>query len=240
MKNSTFLILIAPLQLHASQLALLPISFFKKNFTKGILMILAFILIMMTLQGCDKEVNPAVVSDKTTTLNTSLRVLWSDHAVWTRNMIFNFIDGAPGTAASVNRLLQNQVDLGNSIKPFYGEEAGDQLTVLLKKHTTSVASFLTAAKAGNAADYKAALADWQINGDDLAAFFNTANPENWKLAEWKDMMETHLDLTSEEAVARLRGDYVGDVAAYDNVYKESMKISDVMAKGLIAQFPDKM
>jgi hypothetical protein len=32
------------------------------------------------------------------------------------------------------RLLHNQEDLGNIIKPYYGEEAGTKLTALLKEH----------------------------------------------------------------------------------------------------------
>lgn len=203
-------------------------------------MILVFILIMITLQGCEKESNPAVVSDKTIALNTSLRVLWSDHAVWTRNVIFNIIDGTPGSTEAVNRLLQNQVDLGNAIKPYYGDEAGDKLTVLLKEHITTAAAILTAAKAGNTADYDTALTEWRTNGDAIAIFLSTANPEHWKLEEWKEMMKTHLDLTLEEAVARLHADYPSDVAAYDKVYAELMMMSDMIANGITAQFPAKM
>src|SRR5688572_23663567 len=61
-------------------------------------------------------------------LKSDMRKLWEDHIIWTRNVIFNIIDGLPGTTEAVNRLLQNQVDIGNAIKPYYGESAGNQLT----------------------------------------------------------------------------------------------------------------
>ena len=207
----------------------------KKTTTLVVVMGIALI----TMQGCDKDDVSPLESDKFQTLSAEMRVLWSDHVIWTRNVIINIVDGAPGTTEAVNRLLQNQVDIGNAIKPYYGVAAGDTLTVLLKEHIALAADILTAAKGGNTPAYDAALASWYVNGDEIATFLSTANPNNWKLAHWKTMMKTHLDLTLAEASARLTANYAADVVAYDKVYEEMMMMADMLSEGIALQFPDK-
>jgi hypothetical protein len=50
-------------------------------------------------------------------------------------------------------------------------------------------------------------------------------------------MNTHLDTTLAEAVARLNGDWNADVAAYDAVHQHILHIADTLSDGIIAQFP---
>jgi len=60
-----------------------------------------------------------------------MRKLWEDHVTWTRLVIVDVAFGTPDTQATLGRLLQNQADIGNAIKPYYGDAAGNQLTALL-------------------------------------------------------------------------------------------------------------
>ena len=113
----------------------------------------------------------------------TMRKLWEDHITWTRMVIVGFLADPdatlPDLQASVDRLLQNQVDIGNAIKPFYGEEAGNQLTALLTDHILIAAEILQAAKSGDTAALNDAVARWYANADEIAVFLNAANPENW-------------------------------------------------------------
>ena len=171
-------------------------------------------------------------------LRMAMHKLWEDHIVWTRNVILNIMDDLPGTDQAVNRLLQNQDDIGNAVKPFYGEAGGKELTRLLREHITIAADLLKAAKTGNNSAFDAANKKWFANADEISAFLSKANP-NWKLNDMKKMMNDHLTLTIEEAVARLKKDYVADVKAYDKVHEEILMMADMLTDGIIKQFPGK-
>jgi len=171
-------------------------------------------------------------------LKTDMRKLWEDHITWTRNVIFNIIDDLPGTDEAVNRLMKNQDDIGNAIKPYYGEDAGKKLTDLLRTHISQAADLLKATKKDDKMAFDEVNKKWKENADDIATFLSKANP-NWKLEDMKKMMQEHLRFTTNEASARKKKDYPGDVTAYDKVHNEILEMSDMLTMGIVKQFPDK-
>ncbi len=171
-------------------------------------------------------------------LKMDMRTLWEDHVMWTRNVILCIIDDLPGSKQAVARLLSNQTAIGNAIMPYYGEDAGKQLTKLLSTHIVIAAEVVKAAKIGEANALEEADARWIANANEIAVFLSKANP-NWKLADCKIMMLDHLNLTKQEAIQRIKKDYEGDVIAYDDVHREILKMSDMLADGILNQFPKK-
>ena len=169
----------------------------------------------------------------------AMRKLWEDHVTWTRLFIISASHDLPDADATTQRLLQNQADIGDAIKPYYGDAAGEQLTTLLTEHITTAATLLEAAKAGDSAAVTASSESWYDNGDRIAAFLGDANADNWPEADAKLMMREHLDLTLEEAVAHLTGDYAADIAAYDKIHVQILGMADMLSAGIVAQFPDK-
>jgi hypothetical protein len=176
-------------------------------------------------------------SAKQVALRVELRRLWEDHITWTRLAVISLTSGSPDTDATVARLLRNQADIGNAVKPFYGKAAGTELTRQLRQHILIAADVIAAAKAGDAAKLADAQARWVRNADTIAAVLNSVNPRHWKLAALETEMHMHLDLTTQEVVARLKGDWKADVAAYDKVHRHILHMSDVLAAGLVEQFP---
>src|SRR5215210_8895438 len=86
------------------------------------------------------------VSAKTTAkqaaFQDAMRKLWEDHVTWTRLAIISFAHDLPDLPATQDRLLRNQADIGNAIKPYYGRAAGNELTALLKEHITGAVALL--------------------------------------------------------------------------------------------------
>jgi hypothetical protein len=178
-------------------------------------------------------------STKGAALHDAMRKLWEDHVTWTRLFIVSALGDLPDKGATTDRLLQNQVDIGNAIKPYYGDAAGEKLTALLKTHITTAAELVAAAKANDTAKMTEANKRWYTNADEIAAFLSGANPKSWPPAEMKQMMHEHLDLTTAEVVAHLKGNWADDVAAYDKIHSQILQMADMLTAGIINQYPAK-
>jgi hypothetical protein len=101
------------------------------------------------------------------------------------------------------------------------------------------ADVIGAAKAGDTAKKDEAAKRWGANADEITDFLSKANPKNWPAADMRKMMHDHLDLTTAEAVARLRGDWAADIAAYDKVHEQILKMADMLTESVVKQFPNK-
>src|SRR5262249_30987223 len=167
----------------------------------------------------------------------AMRKLWEDHVTWTRLAIVTFADGSAGFSATAARLLQNQVDIGDAIKPFYGDEAGAQLTALLRIHILIAVEILQAAKDRDNSAFNDASARWYANANDIADFLSAANPRFWPNAMLRADMKTHLDQTLTEAADELAADYTASVADYEHVHLHILALADTLSSGLIGQFP---
>jgi hypothetical protein len=166
-----------------------------------------------------------------------MRKLWEDHITWTRLAIISFAYDLPDLPATQTRLLRNQEDIGNAIKPYYGRAAGNQLTALLKEHIVGAVALLAAAKAGDQDLIKQRTDEWYVNGNEIADFLHQANPRNWSQKTMRRMMKGHLDQTLSEAVHRLGGKYDADVRDYDKIHNHILMMADTLSKGIIKQFP---
>lgn len=185
----------------------------------------------------DMSQHDAEATSKQTGLYASMANLWSEHMEWTYATVVAFALDSPALSASLERLLQNQVDIGDAIKPLYGDDAGDQLTVLLQEHINEAVPVLTAAKAGDSAALDTAVADWYANAKEIGAFLASANP-NWDKAAMEDMMELHITQTIAYASDALTGDFVKAVADYGIAEQHMQEMSDMLSAGLIQQFPN--
>ncbi|MFK0259637.1 hypothetical protein [Streptomyces sp. NPDC090445] len=187
--------------------------------------------------GGDK--GKATVSREAVVFHDQMRRLWEDHITWTRLTIVSFAADLPDLELTEQRLLRNQVDLGNAFKPYFGDAVGNQLTALLRQHILGAVDVLEAAKAGDEERLAAAVAAWYANGQEIADFLSAANPKHWPQDQIRALMREHLDTTLKEASNRLQGDFAADIAAYDEVHDHILVMSDFLSCGVIGRFPKK-
>jgi hypothetical protein len=171
-------------------------------------------------------------------LYSAMRTLWDQHMQWTYDTVVAFAANSPELQPTLNRILRNQVDIGNAIAPYYGTDAATALTDLLTTHIKDAVPVLTAAKAGDTSALNKAVEVWYANARDIADFLANANP-NWKQGEMRNMMKEHITQTIEYASEVLAGDYTGAIADYDVAQAHMDEMADKLSAGIIAQFPEK-
>lgn len=176
---------------------------------------------------------------KTAVFHDQMRRLWENHVAWTRLYIVSAAASLPDQNATAARLLENQTAIGNAIKPFYGNAAGNQLTELLRDHILTAAAMIEDAKAGNTDKFDHDSKHWYANANQIAGFLHRANPANWPLDDMRSMMKEHLDLTLTEAVDRLQGHWLRDVRDYRPIETAILHMADMLSAGIVAQFPDR-
>jgi hypothetical protein len=218
--------------------------FLSKQLSKFMLFFLSFVLIFPAfanaegIKRADRQPQTQQINGKAVQLRVDLRHLWNEHAFWTEKFVVSAINGLEDQEPVLARLLKNQDDLGNAIKPFYGEAAGNQLAQLLRGHIQIAGKVVAAAKSGNQADLKKYNTEWFKNADDITNFLTAAN-QNYNKKELNQMMYMHLKLITDGVVAKLNKDWNANITALDKNQEHLMHMSDFLAEGIIKQFPNK-
>jgi hypothetical protein len=108
---------------------------------------------------------------------------------------------------------------------------------LITEHLQIGAEIITALRDKESAKADELTKQWFANADKMADFFNSINPY-YAREEMKNMLYTHLKLTTHEVEMRLAKDYKADIDAFDEVEREAMSMADYFTSGLVRLFPN--
>ena len=179
----------------------------------------------------------STITPQALAFHDGMRALWEAHGTWTERAIVDYVGGLPDTPLVIARLLQNQTDIGNAVKPYYGAKAGNELTTLLKGHINAAVSLLEAAKSGDASATAKAKAAFYANGNQVARFLHAANPGHWSLGAMQTMMRIHLNQVVALAVDQLDGHYADAISLYNVYIGHILDMADMLSTGIVQQFP---
>lgn len=203
-----------------------------------LLFLLSLILTPAKAEAFGNKIKEVPYNKATCQLRMAERKLWIDHFLWTRSFIVSDLSELEDKGQVLERLLKNQDDIGNSIKPYYGEEAGNKLSTLLREHIEPAGKVTDAAKSGDKDNLDKYNKLWYKNADEISDFLSAANP-NYLKEELKDMLHKHLQFVTDQVVARLNKDWNADINSFDKGEDHMIMFADMLIDGIVKQFPEK-
>lgn len=186
--------------------------------------------------GSSANSNNGNVTASASLLRASMQSLWQQHMEWTYGAIVAYVTNQGDFSAASARLLRNQADLGNSLKPYYGNANGDRFTALLTTHIDDVVAILQAADANDQSTLNAAIAQTYANAQDIADFLAHLNP-GWSDADLRAMWKTHIDTTLAYATPILQGQWADAIKNYGVAEAHMIPMGAMLSSGIVAQFP---
>lgn len=187
-----------------------------------------FFLFFTTLTFTSGQSNPPYCS----VCETSQR-LWLEHVFWTREVIYLTLNKLPNDA-SVSRLLQNQVDLGNWFgNQLKNMDVGVAITNLLQTHIKQALAIVIGVRDGK--DVTALLTAWKQNARDIASALSKIGHQYgipWQFNDIIVMMSKHLELTTQEVLAMNQKKWMQSVEIFEQVEKEIIDMSNLFTNNL--------
>ncbi len=183
--------------------------------------------------------NPAKVAE----LKMALRDLYVNHIFWVRSLVVSTRLGEKTAISEADEYgVNNAKAIGQSIAPFYGQAAGEKFATLFAGHYAAVKGYMRAAFAnnfkGNETLKKAAVDALTKNGNEIAVFVSSANPNLPKGTVYA-LLTAHVAHHIAAIAATAKKDWSREADAWDPMVKHIYTLSDTLADGIAKQFPDK-
>ena len=173
------------------------------------------------------------ISSMKVDLKATLRKLFTDHAVYTKFVLNDIVDGVSSVNAFLNRLLDNQVDIGNQLKAIIGEEAGNTLTYLLQQHIKLAGEVIKSAAGHDDENVlQRNVNELFENSNKVAEFLSSLNPEQLPYDVTESMFHTHNQFVIDMTISRLNGQHEEEQRLYDAYYNEILELSDAIYNAL--------
>jgi hypothetical protein len=181
----------------------------------------------------------AAINETYCKLRREMDRLWIDHFVWSRFFFVSEIAKLADTPFALERLLKNQDNIGASMVPYYGEQAGKDLAQLLREHILLAHEVYKALQTNDDATITEANKKWYQNSTDTAQFLHQLNPKHWDKGYLVNALYDHLEGATQKLMLRINGDWAGDIANADKSFAGAQAMGKYIADGIAKQFPEK-
>ncbi|MDF2654467.1 MAG: hypothetical protein K0R19_941 [Bacillota bacterium] len=175
--------------------------------------------------------DPQCITYSQMNLIFNIRIAWRRLVTWTRAYQISRYMGIGTEEELFCRLYHEVQNFSDMIQIIFGREISRRNAGFLINNTIILRDLISAHLAGDMEAIDRNLARFYQNINENAAFLAEINPY-WNENEWRDMLETYLQYTIEEANAFASGTYKEDIQIFDLRTDLSNIMGDIFAKGL--------
>ena len=178
--------------------------------------------------------NTLSATSKSVTVKESWRKLFTDHAVYTKFYISSYLNNIADAPFLLDRLMENQKEIGDYLKDFVSESRGNEMTILLKEHISMVGNYLVALRTGTGTNIEKSYQEIFDNSSRVSKFLSTLNPEKLPFETVKKEFDQHNQFVVNLAQINMRKDYKNEIKEYDMYYNHMIQFSDILSSALSA------
>lgn len=188
--------------------------------------------------------SPSVMTEETMLFRMNSRTLWSRFAWSLLNYSIALNSEIDGKEQAEQRIYSHATNLGDFVKPYYGDEVGTILTQALTTFGKIGVQIMQDIK--NGAEINGSAAGWNKIIEDISVFLSDINPEYWPKEAVKSYFDMFLKFWLESIKARKDRNWEANEIAIDNLDKvvttgstDMDSLADVFSAGIVSQFPKK-
>lgn len=179
------------------------------------------------------QTTEAPAAPATPSKESVMRKLWNDHIVWTRQYMISEMNDSPDKGAIYAKLRENQREIAKEMKAQHPAVDEATLASMLDSTVLTMTRLIFETNlGGESGDAYKTKEHLMQQLDRIAGYLNSVNP-GWKLPEMKLMMQSYLNETHNQMLARKNRIWDADIAAYDRLNNHVMKMADAFATGTI-------
>ncbi|HYE68235.1 MAG TPA: hypothetical protein VEA58_06450 [Anaerovoracaceae bacterium] len=159
------------------------------------------------------------------------RVFWRELAVWTRVYFRSRYFGIGDADEAFMHLYDTPYKFISTLQLIFGSEFSRGYTLLLNQHIITLRELISAHIDGNVAAINQNIDLLYQNSHERASYLSASNPF-WSETEWRNLFDTYIQLTLEEANSVAMDDQRQSIQIYDRISSHSDRIGDYFSQGL--------
>jgi len=175
--------------------------------------------------------NPQCITYSQMNMIFNARIYYKRLMTWTREFLISKYYGI-GTAEELfGRLYLESLEIGNMLEVVYGREYSNQYSQYGCQFAIGLRDLITAQQAGDMEAVSEHVNALYENITNRSKFLASINPY-FSANEWRNLLNTYLQVTLEEANAIATGDYSADLQEYERLTDLTNQMGDTFAQGL--------
>ncbi|MCI5494431.1 MAG: LysM peptidoglycan-binding domain-containing protein [Lachnospiraceae bacterium] len=188
-----------------------------------------------TIEVCVEETNepPKRLADEME-LNQDFRMAWTQLAYWTRMYVDAVTEDAGNQGEIRSRLEQIPAAMADIFGRFYPADMTAGLQQELMTFTDRLSELVLLVKEGKTEQTDELETQLEEQVKTIAAMLSNLNV-NYDSKELEEVLGEYLMLTKRGVVARLAGEYADDIATFDALEQQAVKIADYLSEGIAGQ-----